>query len=448
MTLRKLIAGLIAVLIAASPVALAEGAALFGMTDGGATAAPRPANTISAAELFGISQTNPYATPTATPEPTPTPTPAPLVTPDPATAASAAPDPFGIEGEDPDGDGEDAIVPGATVYVTAGVLPILETTDDSARVLMNAAIGQQLTVSAAQGDWARIQLDNGAMGYCRVAGLSTQPPKTMSRQMYVQISGVKVYDAPSQDANVIGTFYQGETVTQTAITADGLWSRVTRGEAGGFMLTMSLDEAPYGAGTPVWCAIGSTPVMVNPDHWTQVTRLCFGQQVELAGYVNGTAIAKIRTGGGYVAYCASSALTAANPVSVNRPAYTQAGGAILFEQPWTDAATVEIGKGTAMTLLGVDSTQTWALVERSNQRGYIPYVFLGGGSPGDDNRVVITTRSTAFYTAPDQVGDVLAQGTELYLYGGSGAMAAVTLIGDAGVPQGGGYVAWEDLRAK
>ena len=431
-----------------SSPAMAEGAALFGLPDTSIpTTAPKPS--MSVAEMFGISETNPYATLTPSPEPTPTPTPGPVVTPAPVDPAIA--DPFGIEsrGAEPEaaapiGD----ISPGSQVYVSIGMLPLRETTSRDAGVVAVAALGQKLTVSAAQGEWARIQLEDGRMAYCETSGLALEDPVTLSRQVFAQMGGVNIHAAPSDDAQVIRVLNMGDVVTLTAVTSDGLWSRVTDGANTGFARTVCLDEAPAGAGTPVWCAVGATPVMVNPDHWTEIMRLSFGQPVELAGYWGGSSrIARIRTSGGYVAYCASSALTAADPLTMRATVYAQAGGSILFERPWTDAATASVSKGEAMTALGVDATQTWTLVEYGGRRAFIPYIFIGTAGPGDNARVVTAIRDTPFYSAPGEIASTLPYGTRLYLVGGSAGIAAVYTIGDAGAPQDPGYVQWEDLKA-
>ena len=380
-----------------------------------------------------------------------TPTPAPTIAPVQATPAA---DPFGtqtIPGYNPfDPSANATLVPTNTVmYVSASSTKIMKEAREDTRTLTTVYFGQQLTVTGTQGDWAQVQNSKGTTGYCRLSSLSAADPNTMSKPMYAQLKRTPVYKTPSQKSRRLRNMKQGDTITAVAITSDGLWYRVTDGNNYGFVPSIYLDDSPAAEGTPVWCAIGSTPVMVNPDNWIEISNLSFGQEVRLVGYTSNNTIAKIRSSKGYVAYCNASALTTASPVTMNTRVYTQVSGQILFRSASDTAKTVRLNKNAQLTLLGVDSANYWALVKFRGQRYYIPYLFIGANRVGNGNRVVVTTTDAPLYRNTTEMITTLPAGTRLTLKGYADGMAAVTTIRDATtVDEQSGYVKLESLRGE
>ena len=213
---------------------------------------------------------------------------------------------------------------------------------------------------------------------------------------------------------------KGDTITVVAITSDGRWCRVTDGVKNGFVPTVYLDDAPQATGTPVWCVAGSTAIIVNPDSWIEISKLSFGQEVFLVGYTSNNTVAKIRTAKGYVAYCDASALSTANPATLTTPVYAQVTGRILSSSTAEKARHYHINKNNRLTLLGIDSSQYWALVKQGRRKLYVPYIFVGTSRPGKNYKVVVTNQDAPMYQGPQANSAVLAtlpMGTRLYLTG-------------------------------
>jgi len=226
---------------------------------------------------------------------------------------------------------------------------------------------------------------------------------------------------------------------------------VTDGTKYGFVPTVYLDDAPQATGTPVWCAAGVTAVMVNPESWIEISKLSFGQSVYLVGYTSNNTVAKIRSAKGYVAYCDASALSTANPATLSTPVYAQVTGRILSASASETGKHYFINKNNRLTLLGIDSSQYWALVKQGRRKLYVPYIFLGTSRLGKNYKVVVTNQDAPMYQGAEASSAVLAtlpMGSRLYLTGIGESGAKVTTVSD-GVNQAvTGYVPLQYLRSE
>lgn len=385
----------------------------------------------------GASLTDPFGVGAA-------PTAVPLVTPQPVTT---------LPGKNPfDTSAPAALIPANMVmYVTASTLKIVNQPADRARTVTTVAFGEQLNVTATQDNWAQVQTSKGANGYCLMDSLSTSDPNTLNKLMYVQLNQVAMHRSPTTNSGRYRTLRKGDTITLVAVTSDGLWSRVTDGTNFGFCPTIYLDDAPPAEGTIVWCGSASTPVMVNPEGWVQITTLSYGQQVRLVGYVNDNTVAKIRNEKGYVAYCDVAALVTADPANLNMPVYAQATGRVLFSAANDSGRRYNINKNVRLTLLGLDPSQTWALVKQGKRKLYIPYIFVGNARLGQAYRVVVTTADAPLYQTAQQGSAILGTlpaGTRLNLTGGDGMLARVATMSDGVVQSVVGYIALDVIRAE
>ena len=341
-----------------------------------------------------------------------------------------------------------AVPTNAMMFVTASTLKIYNKAAENARTIATAVFGDQLNVTATQGDWAQVKAGK-ATGYCLMSGLSSANPATMSKQMYAQLNQVPLYKTPSTNSGRYKTLKKGETITVLAITSDGLWSRVTDGANSGFIPTVYLDDAPPAEGTAVWCGVGATPIMVNPDAWTQISTLSFGQQARLVGYVNNNTIAKIRNSKGYVAYCDVAALTTSDPATLNSPMYIQCSGKIMSHSATDTAKHSNATKNVRVTMLGVDPTQYWALVKMGRRKLYVPFVFLGTERLGKHNKVVTLTQDAPLYQsgkASSTVLGTLPMGTQLNLLNASDGLARVSTISDGTTQVVTGFMPIQYLR--
>ena len=343
---------------------------------------------------------------------------------------------------------ETAVPTSMAMFVTASTVRIRRQPDETSGTLMTVAFGQQIQVTATQGEWAQIANVKNRTGYCQLKDLSSTDPNTMAKQMYAQFNRLPVYRTPSRRSGKLKWLKQGDVITVTAITSDGIWYRVTDGSKYGFVPTIYLDEAQASQGTPMWCAEAATAVLVNPDNWTEISKLSLGQQVSVVGYVENNTIAKIRSAKGYVAYCSASALSNANPATMNTPVYTQVSGRILFRNADLNGKSVGVGKNARLTLLGLDTTQFWALVKYNGRKYYTPYVLLGPARLGKGYRTVVTTQDTSLYRSATDVAGTIAANTRLYLTGFSGTAAQVATVTDGTTPQSQGFVQLTDIRAE
>ena len=153
-----------------------------------------------------------------------------------------------------------------------------------------------------------------------------------------------------------------------------------------------------------------------------------------------------------MAYCDASALSTANPATLSTPVYAQVSGRILCSTASETAGRrYNINKNNRLTLLGIDSSQYWALVKQGNRKLYVPYIFVGTSRPGKNYKVVVTNQDAPLYqgaAANSAVLSTLAMGTRLYLTGIGENGAKVTTISDGVTPAATGYVPLQYLRSE
>lgn len=339
----------------------------------------------------------------------------------------------------------------AVMYVVAASAKLYKKADENSRRMGTLIFGDQVNVSATQGEWAQVTSPKGSNAYVRASDLSSANPNVLNKTMYAQLARVAVYKNPSRRSGRVKNLKKGDTITMVAITSDGLWCRVTDGTKYGFVPTVYLDDAPQATGTPVWCAAGVTAVMVNPESWIEISKLSFGQSVYLVGYTSNNTVAKIRSAKGYVAYCDASALSTANPATLSTPVYAQVTGRILSASASETGKHYFINKNNRLTLLGIDSSQYWALVKQGRRKLYVPYIFLGTSRLGKNYKVVVTNQDAPMYQGAEASSAVLAtlpMGSRLYLTGIGESGAKVTTVSD-GVNQAvTGYVPLQYLRSE
>lgn len=344
-----------------------------------------------------------------------------------------------------------AVQTNAVMYVVGSSAKLYKKADENSRRMGSVTFGDQVNVTATQGEWAQVKSAKGATAYCRLSDLSSANPNVLNKTVYAQLARVPVYKNPTKRSGRVKNLKKGDTITMVAITSDGLWSRVTDGVKYGFVPTVYLDDAPQATGTPVWCASGATAIMVNPENWIEIGTLSFGQEVFLVGYTSNNTIAKIRSAKGYVAYCDASALSTANPATLTTPVYAQVSGKILCKSANENSKRTYINKNVRLTLLGIDNSQFWALVKQGRRKLYVPYIFVGTSRPGKNYKVVVTNQDAPLYQgaeANSAVLSTLAMGTRLYLTGIGESGAKVTTVSDGVTQALTGYVPLQYLRSE
>ncbi|MBQ6375012.1 MAG: SH3 domain-containing protein [Clostridia bacterium] len=374
-------------------------------------------------------------------------------------AGAKTSDPFGLSQPtsipgynpfDPDASAAPSIsASGTAMFVTTATVKVRRSPKDYARTITVLTFGQQVTVVGINDEWACVVNPNGKKGYCLANQLSATDPNTLSKLMYVQPPRLALSKAPAKRSGRYRWLNMGDTITMVAITDDGLWARVTDGSIYGYVPSFALDDQPAAqTGTTMWCSTSTTPLLVNPESWRQIGSLSLGQPVTLVGTLENGAIAKIRSSAGYVAYCDAAALTNANPVGMNTAVYAQVSGRILYHQASDEARTANIGKNAKLTLLGVDSSQYWALVKYGRRKYFTPYVLVAPTRVGKGYRTVTVSEDAPLYRNSTDVISTLPAGTRVYLAGVSGTTAKVVTISDGVTPAAQGFVALRSLKGE
>ena len=131
-----------------------------------------------------------------------------------------------------------------TVYIDKATLKIYNKASSSGKVLGTMGYGEKLTRMSVDGSWAKVRNSGGETGYCRNSSLTEKNPNNKDLALYAKKDGVKIYQLPDDDSDVVAKLSKGEGMTLVAEVSSS-WDRVkVDGEYGYVLSKNTTDEAP------------------------------------------------------------------------------------------------------------------------------------------------------------------------------------------------------------
>ena len=134
-----------------------------------------------------------------------------------------------------------------TVYIASTTLTVYASTSTSAKSLGTMSFGESLICTGVNSTWARVVNSSGAVGYCKISGLTDSNPNSYNVTLYAKTSGVKVYTKASTSSSVITTLSKNARVTGVAINSDKTWIRLKNGSAYGYVQASSFSTSSGGS---------------------------------------------------------------------------------------------------------------------------------------------------------------------------------------------------------
>ena len=294
----------------------------------------------------------------------------------------------------------------STVYISANTLVAYSSPSTSSKNLGTMSYGESMTLLGVDGSWAKIQNSSGAVGYCKLDGLTIENPNSLNTTIYVTETGAKLYAKPTTSATVLGTLKQNAKYTAVAMTTDKVWLRLKNGSSYGYLLTdyASTDEvddpAPGVTGT-VYISANTLVAYSSPSTSSKsLGTMSYGESMLLLGVDDGWA--KIQNSSGAVGYCKYGGLTNVNPNNLNLTMYAQSNGVKLYAKPLTTATVRKtINQGDSVTVIAVTGDGAWARVNLgSGKYAYAQTKSISETKPdGDDSGITDIKKKTVYISA-------------------------------------------------
>ena len=303
----------------------------------------------------------------------------------------------------------------ATVYVGSNTLPVYASASTSAKLLGTMSYGESMTLVTLHSEtWAQVRNSAGAVGYCKLDGLTLEDPNSLNTTIYVTETGAKLYSKPTTSATVLGTLKQNASYTAVAMTPDRVWLRLKNGSNYGYLLTdyastEKVEDAPGVTGT-VYISANTLVAYSSPSTSSKsLGTMSFGESMLLLGVNDGWA--KIQNATGAVGYCKYGDLTSVNPNSLNLTVYAQSNGVKLYSKPLTTATVSKtVNLNDALTVIAVTGDGVWARVSLgSGKYAYVQTKSIAESKPDGDGgditdiakkTVYISATTLAVYTSP------------------------------------------------
>ena len=295
----------------------------------------------------------------------------------------------------------------STVYVGSNTLPVYASASTSSKLLGTMSYGESMTLVALHSEtWAQVRNSSGAVGYCKIDGLTIENPNSLNATIYVTETGAKLYAKPTTSATVLGTLKQNAKYTAVAMTTDKVWLRLTNGSSYGYLLTdyastEEVDDPAPGITGTVYISANTLVAYSSPSTSSKsLGTMSYGESMLLLGVDDGWA--KIQNSSGAVGYCKYGGLTSVNPNSLNLSMYAQSSGVKLYAKPLTTATVSRtINQGDSVTVIAVTGDGVWARVNLgSGKYAYVQTKSISETRPdGDDSGITDITKKTVYITA-------------------------------------------------
>lgn len=318
-------------------------------------------------------------------------------------------------------------VAGDEVFVSAFELNVYEKADVNSRVIETVPYGKMVLRVAVRNGCAMVSTINDNVGYCFNNQLTTVDPNHYNTPVYCQKNQTPVYLRPSTSAPVMTYLSKNDCVTMVAMTPQGEWLRVEKDRHYGYIPKPYMDYSPYSAGQSAWIVTDSAEVRYDPDFESPIGTLYFGQNLSLV--TNYGEWSKVRSGGGFVGYCRSSAVSTVNPNGLNQTVYTQVAGNFLFVSSTDLSGRRMVDANEEMTLVAVDSDGFWARVRYGGKYFYLPYLFLDTQMRLGDYKIVTARQGLNIYEGTKNSSAIVATvptGTRMWLIDATDTRAKVT----------------------
>ena len=294
----------------------------------------------------------------------------------------------------------------STVYISANTLVAYSSPSTSSKNLGTMSYGESMTLLGVDGSWAKIQNSSGAVGYCKLDGLTIENPNSLNTTIYVTETGAKLYAKPTTSATVLGTLKQNAKYTAVAMTTDKVWLRLKNGSSYGYLLTdyastEEVDDPAPGITGTVYISANTLVAYSSPSTSSKsLGTMSYGESMLLLGVDDGWA--KIQNSSGAVGYCKYGGLTNVNPNNLNLTMYAQSNGVKLYAKPLTTATVRKtINQGDSVTVIAVTGDGAWARVNLgSGKYAYAQTKSISETKPdGDDSGITDIKKKTVYISA-------------------------------------------------
>lgn len=276
-----------------------------------------------------------------------------------------------------------ALAENYTVYVSANTLKVYAKVSTSPRVLGTLAYGESMTCVAANSGWAAVRNSKGALGYCKISGLTTKNPNSNNVKAYVTAANTPVYRRPETGADVMARLKKNSAYTAVAVTQDGDWVRLQNGKYYGYVQTKYLSRTSVGdapeasapstpsANTTVYVSDNTLRAYDRPStSGKSLGVMSYGESMTLTASSGGWA--QVRNAAGAVGYCKLSGLSTKNPNSLTETIYIAEDGAKAYRKPSTSAGVMQaLSKGASYLCVAITPDGSWLRLKNGKYYGYV-----------------------------------------------------------------------------
>lgn len=293
-----------------------------------------------------------------------------------------------------------------TVYIISNTLTAYKKASTSSSSLGVMSYGESMTLLSISGEWARIRNSSGAVGYCKLSGLSNVNPNSYSQKIYINANNVKVYRKPSTSAGVMQTLSKNASYTCVAITPDKEWLRLKNGKYYGYVQSKYVsnlkldDESPSeSAELTVFVSDNTLPVYKKPStSSSKLGTMSFGESMVLMYVEDGWA--QVCNSSGAIGYCLYGGISKNDPNNLNDTYYAKSNGVKLYAKPLTSASVKQtLNINTVLTVIALSEDESWARVKYNGSYLYVQTAQLATDKQAENDAPIQDIQAITVYVS-------------------------------------------------
>lgn len=256
------------------------------------------------------------------------------------------------------------------VYIVSNTLKAYKSASTSSRVLGTMSYGERMTLIDFSGEWVKIRNGSGAVGYCKLTGISNSDPNNLSETVYVSKNRAAVYAKPGTAYRVLGRMNRNAKLTAIAKTPDGKWYRVKNGSRTGYIQAANISASKQ-EGSTVYIISNTLKAYKSKSTSSKVLGvMTYGESMRLLS--SSGEWAKIRNSSGATGYCKLSGLSSKNPNTLDSTVFVMVDKTPVYAKPGTNYRVLgRMSINSTLTALAKTSDGRWYRVKKGNRIGYI-----------------------------------------------------------------------------
>lgn len=272
-----------------------------------------------------------------------------------------------------------------TRYVSGTWTQVYKKASTSSAKCGKLSYGESVILIKEKSGWAKVQNEQGAVGFCKLSALTKNNPNTLNKTCYALSAGVSVYRHALTSSKKLGALAKADAVTVVAATKDGKWFRIEYESGYGYVRSASLSKTQPEVPTVMYICT-NTAVVYKSASTASTKLLLMNYGESLVRRKTSGSWAKVKTSGGVVGWVKKSTLTLDDPNGDEETWYVAKATAPVRVSPLSSSQRLDtLTKDEPVSVVAETPDGEWKRVKYNTGYGYMKTERLTSAPPSSGN---------------------------------------------------------------